>query len=89
MVTVCVFTMKGCPHCKQLKDRLTKEDIDFVEYNVDEHQALWLQIVSQLKNELLPTVFLKNDETYSGIVLMPNITVKDEDDMVQKIIENL
>lgn len=89
MITVCVFTMNGCPHCKQLKDRLTKEQIEFVEYPIEDHQALWLQIVSQLKHELLPTVFLKNDINSSGIVLMPNITVKSEDDMIENIKKNI
>ena len=89
MITVCVFTMNGCPHCKQLKERLRKEGIEFVEYPIEDHQVLWLQIVGQLKEELLPTVFLKNDQNSSGIVLMPNITVQTEEEMIQKIKENI
>jgi glutaredoxin len=88
MITVCLFTMSGCPHCKQLKERLQKERMEYVEYPIEDNQALWVQIVSELKHELLPTVFLKNDQNSSGIVLMPNITVQSEDEMIQKIKEN-
>jgi glutaredoxin len=80
--------MLGCPHCKQLKERLQKEGVEYVEYPIEDNQALWIQIVSELKHELLPTVFLKNDQNSSGIVLMPNITVQSEDEMIQKIKEN-
>ena len=89
MITVCLFTMLGCPHCKQLKERLQKEGIEYVEYPIEDNQALWIQIVSELKHELLPTVFLKNDQNSSGIVLMPNITVQSEDEMIRKIKENI
>lgn len=88
MITVCLFTMLGCPYCKQLKERLQKEGVEYVEYPIEDNQALWIQIVSELKHELLPTVFLKNDQNSSGIVLMPNITVQSEDEMIQKIKEN-
>ena len=88
MITVCVFTLEGCPYCDDLKSRLQKEGIEYVEYSIEEHKNLWDQIVNKLNHDFLPTVFLKNNENRSGVVLMPNITVENEDDMIQKIREN-
>ena len=36
--TVIVYTMKGCPHCTDFKDMLVKEDIDFVDRDIDEYE---------------------------------------------------
>ena len=44
---VCVFTLKGCSHCENLKERLSKENVQYEEYDIDEHSFLWGQIIEQ------------------------------------------
>ena len=36
-----VFSMKGCPHCDNLKNQLRESNIDFLELDVDEHEELY------------------------------------------------
>jgi len=33
-----VFTMKGCPHCTTIKEELNKQNIPFIERDIDEYQ---------------------------------------------------
>ena len=33
-----IFSMKGCPHCDNLKNQLNESDIDFVEVDIDENE---------------------------------------------------
>jgi glutaredoxin len=89
MNTVCVFTMKGCPYCESLKKRLSSMDILFEEYDVDDNPILWGQITNELKDDSLPTVFIREPDTPQGMVFMPDVNVFDQDDLIKKILDNL
>ena len=86
---VCVFTLKGCSHCENLKRRLNKENIKHVEYDVDEHSFLWDQIIKQTKMDTLPTVFFKNKGKSNGFLLMPGLNVDNEDHFIEQILHNI
>ena len=86
---VCVFTLKGCSHCENLKERLSKENIQYEEYDIDEHSFLWGQIIEQTKMDTLPTVFFRNEEKRKGILLMPGLNVDDEDHFIEQILHNI
>ena len=30
-----IFSMKGCPHCDNLKNKLKENNIDFIELDID------------------------------------------------------
>ena len=38
---VILFSMKGCPYCDDLKNKLEEKKIRFVERDVDEHEILY------------------------------------------------
>jgi glutaredoxin len=46
-----IFSMKSCPHCKILKEMLDKEDIPYVDRDIDEHSDEYDMFVSITKNE--------------------------------------
>ena len=86
---VCVFTLKGCSHCENLKDRLSKENVQYEEYDIDEHSFLWGQIIEQTKMDTVPTVFFRNEEKRKGVLLMPGLNVDDEDHFIEQILHNI
>ena len=38
---VIVFSMEGCPHCDNLKNKLVEKNINFTEKDVDKHEILY------------------------------------------------
>ena len=53
-----VFSMKGCPHCDNLKNKLTDNNIDLVTIDVDENEKLYEAFSKKVKNDLLPAVLI-------------------------------
>jgi len=55
MKKIFLFTMKGCPHCLDLKEMLYDEDIDFVEKDIDENDSEYEEFKSIVDgNEYVP-----------------------------------
>jgi glutaredoxin len=54
-----VFSMKGCPHCDNLKNKLRESNIDFIELDVDEHEELYEKFSKKVDNEFLPAVLIE------------------------------
>ena len=89
MSTVCLFTMKGCQYCDEFKEILKKENLSYQEYDVDDDEYLWKQIVNQIGDENLPTAFIRNEDESLGVLLMPDINVESQEDMLEKIKESI
>lgn len=53
-----IFSMKSCPHCKILKEMLDKENIPYVDRDIDEHSDEYDMFVSITKNEYVPAFML-------------------------------
>jgi glutaredoxin len=53
-----VFSMKGCPHCDNLKEQLNESNIDFLELDVDEHEELYEKFSKKVDNEFLPAIMI-------------------------------
>ena len=61
---IVLFTMKGCPHCVEMKEMLIKEGIDFVDRDIDEHEEEYNMFVEITENEYVPSFMLiENPET--------------------------
>ena len=81
--------MKGCQYCDEFKEILKKENLSYQEYDVDDDEYLWEQIVNQIGDENLPTVFIRNEDDSLGVLLMPDINVESQEDMLEKIKESI
>jgi glutaredoxin len=46
-----VFTMKGCPFCEMMKEKLVSENINFFERDIDEHKDEYDVFVEITNNE--------------------------------------
>ena len=55
---ISVFSMKGCPHCDNLKNKLKENNIEFVELDVDDNNLLYERFSKKVKNEYLPAILI-------------------------------
>jgi len=55
---VILFSMKGCPYCDDLKNKLEEKKIRFVERDVDEHEILYESFSKKVDSEFLPAVVI-------------------------------
>jgi glutaredoxin len=56
-VTV-VYTMKGCPFCVMIKEELEKENIPFLERDIDEYQEEYNEFSKITENDYVPSLML-------------------------------
>lgn len=52
-----VYTMKGCPYCTMIKEELEKNNIFFLERDIDEYQEEYDEF-SKVTNEYVPAIML-------------------------------
>jgi len=55
---ISVFSMKGCPHCDNLKNKLKENSIEFVEIDIDENELLYERFSKKVNNEFLPAILV-------------------------------
>jgi len=53
-----VFSMKGCPHCDNLKNQLKENNIKFTEIDVDENEEMYNRFSKIVENEFLPAILI-------------------------------
>ena len=56
-----VFTMKGCPFCDIMKEKLNENEIEFVERDIDEHSEEYDLFVEVTENEYVPSFMIIED----------------------------
>ena len=86
--SIVIFTLNGCFHCKNLKNRLNELNIPFIDVEIGQNQKLWDQVVEQTGHNVLPTVFIKKENTDEGPVYVPGRDYQTEDEIVE-ILKNL
>jgi glutaredoxin len=55
---VIVFSMEGCPHCDNLKEKLTEKEIKFTVKDVDENEVLYESFSKKVESEYLPAILI-------------------------------
>ena len=66
MEKIIIYTMATCPYCKQIKEYLTKNNIEFEERLNSEFKEEWNNISSLTKLPTFPTVNYKNNYFIPG-----------------------
>lgn len=74
--TVIVYTMKGCPHCTDFKDMLVKEDIDFVDRDIDEYEEEYDIFTQLTENDFVPALLIIEE---NGDKAIPHMYAPDRD----------
>lgn len=80
-----VFTLKGCFHCKNLKDELKNNNLSFTEIEIGENPKIWNQVIEQTGHNVLPTVFISVDGKDNGPVFIPDKDFNNIDELLSKI----
>lgn len=84
-----MFSLDGCGFCENIKKRLHKESISFIEYEINDYSDLWTQIISQTNSEYVPVFFIKEGDKMTGQVFCPKIDYDDEDTIIELLKKNL
>ena len=61
MEKIVIYTNKSCPYCKQVKEKLTTEKIEFENRLTSEFKDEWQSIVDLTGMPTLPTIHYKNN----------------------------
>jgi glutaredoxin len=85
MNTIVVFTLNGCTHCSKLKKRLDDLSIKFLEIEIGQNKEIWENVVQQTGKNVLPTVFIKKENSDDGPVYVPGRDYQSEDEIVEII----
>ncbi len=68
-----VYTMKGCPFCVMFKEELEKENVPFLERDIEEYHEEYDEFSKITENEYVPALMLltlDDDETPSDVKLL-------------------
>ncbi len=85
MKKIFIFTMVGCPYCKNLKEKLIELGIKFTDIDIDSNTKLWDQVVEQTNQSVLPMVFITEDDSPQGQILIPGTDYQEEHEIIDII----
>lgn len=83
-----IFTYSDCKYCNSLKKRMDDENIPYFDFDVIKNRSEWLEIVSQIGVDIVPTVYMKEKDGDKGIFYQPGKDYKDEDEIFEIIKNN-
>jgi glutaredoxin len=89
MKQILVFTINGCLHCQELKNKLTDLLIPFKDIEVTLNKPLWDQVVSQTGYDLTPTVYIQDGNSPNGLVYTPGRDFQDVNEIIEIIKNNI
>jgi len=89
MKQIAIFTLNGCSHCHELKNKLNNENIIFHDIEITKNREIWENIKLQTGEDILPTVFIQTDSDGNGLVYIPGRDFQDLDEIVQIIKNNI
>ena len=86
MKVVVLFTMKGCPFCDMIKEEFKKEDILYLERDIEEYEEEYDSFVEVTENDFVPAMTLltldENEEATNVKLIAPD---RDFDDIYQGV----
>jgi glutaredoxin len=81
MKVVVLYSMKGCPFCEMIKEEFDKENISFLERDIEEYEEEYDEFVNATDNEYVPSMILldldKNDEATNVKLIAPERDFED------------
>jgi glutaredoxin len=80
-----IFTLDGCGHCTDLKIALNQKSIEFFEIEINQNQKIWNKVVEQTGENILPTIFIQNENSETGLIFLPDKDFKSTEEAIKKI----
>lgn len=76
-----VYTMKGCPFCTMIKEELEKENLPYLERDIDDYQDEYDEFSKATQNDYVPALMLltldENENTSNVKLLAPERDFED------------
>jgi len=73
--------MKGCPHCIHIKEELNKNNLPFIERDIDDFESEYDDFTKIVQNEYVPEMMLitldENEEAKNVKFLAPDRDYQD------------
>lgn len=89
MKVVILYTMKSCPFCGMIKEELEKNEIDFLERDIDDFKEEYDSFSEATQNDFIPAFMLmtfdENDEVHNVKLCAPDRDFEDIYDGVELI----
>lgn len=85
---VVLYSMKGCPHCSDIKKMLKSSNINFVDRDIDIHEKEYDLFVQATGNEYVPS-FMLLTLTNSKVVDMKLLSPDDDFDGLEDAVEKV
>lgn len=76
---ILIYTMKGCGHCNNLKQKLDESKIEYVNKDIGIYESEYDKISEMLQTDFIPLVKVENDW------LVPEKNFQTIDECVEKI----
>lgn len=58
MKNIVFYSMKGCPHCDEMKEMMNSENIQYLERDIDENKDEYDMFVESTDNEYIPSFMM-------------------------------
>ena len=88
MKRVIVYSMKGCPWCKMMKDSLKESNVKFIERDIDKHKDEYDLFVEATGNDFVPALMLmevQGDDAKNVRLLAPDRDFQEINEAVDKV----
>ena len=66
MIEIIIYSNEQCPYCKQVKDRLDKENIKYINKFTKDYKKEWDNISNLTGIPQVPTIYFKNNYFVPG-----------------------
>ena len=94
---ITMYTNENCPYCKQVKEELEKQNIEFLNKLTSEHTADWQEIVNLTGMPTVPTIKYNDEYFIAGrdfggpqqLVTMLNSYTDSPHDQSKRIFERM
>ena len=77
--------MGGCIHCTSLKARLKTMSVPYSEIDINQNENLWKQVVEQTGHNVVPTIYISEEDSDTGEVFVPGRDHNNEDEAIEII----
>ena len=88
MKELVVFTMKSCPFCQIMKDKLNEQQIQYIDMDIEEHDEEYKMFMELVEgNEIVPALMvIDEDNTDQRITPMaPDRDYKTIEEGIEKV----
>jgi glutaredoxin len=82
-----ILTTYGCEYCEELINKLNNLNIQYIDIKIDDHPAIWVNVMLETKSDAIPVLIINKNESES-IIYIPVRDFNTIDELIEIILEN-